>query len=172
MCKPLTGAWQTQCHSSDSSANSWCYGISGNYAYLPNCLVAHDETGDADGGHGGAPWDPSSHITYNPRENIYEIEAAFANALKIDMSLLANDRARLRESHLEGYYELVDVSQGDLAHAMGLQTRDLLFGVNGYDLGTLDGQMDAYVGLQEEFEFTLEIIRGPSAMTLEYIIVE
>jgi hypothetical protein len=42
-----------------------------------------------------------------------------------------------------------------MADAMGLESGDVLLEINGYDLGTLDGQMAAYTELQDEVVLTL-----------------
>jgi hypothetical protein len=182
-CKPPTAISELKhCYVFEDEADKWCQGLGGGKAYPPNCKTWFTGDGEdggetgggetGDGGLGGAAWDPGSHVTYDPHRGHYVVDAAFVDDLKDDWASLGNDAAYLQETSSGGYYEILDVARGDLAHAMGLQSGDTLRNVNGYDLGTLGEVLDAYIELYDETEFTLEVIRGSTLVTLEYVIVE
>jgi hypothetical protein len=184
-CNPPTGPRKDACYALKDDADTWCYHQGGANAYPPNCKTWYygdDETGgwsesESDGGGFGehSAWVPGSSIIYNPKRGRFEVSADLLENLKGDWTLLAGDSAYLREmssGHYLGYYEIVNIARGDLADAMGLQSNDVLYALNGYDLGTLDGALDAYIDLQEETDFALQIIRGSTVVTFTYAVID
>ena len=84
---------------------------------------------------------------------------------------LGNDSARL-ELMSSGYYQLVNVGDGELAAELGLMSGDTLKSINGYDLGTTEGRFDAYQALRDESGFRLTIARDTGLVHLSYELVE
>ena len=170
-----SGQPRLKCHDIYSDAVSWCAEYEGESAEASlgsvpcsDNLVA--ETGETGGG-GVSPWSPSSYVTYNSTTEVYEIDEQFVQALVEDGFVqLGLDSARL-DLTTSGYLKVVSLSSGDLLDELGLQTNDVLKTINGYDLNTLEDQIDAYVALKSETEFRLTIDRGGSTVTLDYEIV-
>jgi hypothetical protein len=65
-------------------------------------------------------------------------------------------------------WELIGVSPGTVAYALGLQTGDILLSINAYDLSTPVGALDAFSSLQGESSFTLVVDRASAPVTLLY----
>lgn len=116
-------------------------------------------------------WDPAAHVTYNDRNDSYEIDADFLYALtSAGFQQLGNDRARV-EPTTSGYYKLVDVAAGDLVAELGMRSGDILKSINGHDLGTMEQQIDAYAELKNEADFLLTIDRSGVGIQFSYVIV-
>jgi hypothetical protein len=165
--------WDYDCFPTKADAQSWCF----NPLHIP-CPTDNGggETGELDDGEAAASWDPSPYITYNSRSQVYEIDEQLVQALEdTGFSQLGLDSARLvaitSHSPHYGYLQLVDVDANDLAYLLGLRTHDILISISGYDLGTFEDQLDAYIALQTESEFLLTIDRSGTTMRLSYEIV-
>ncbi len=117
------------------------------------------------------PWIPSSYVTFDSQSEVYEIDDQFVQAVKDDsFSQLGLDSARLdvitASGSRFGYFKLVNVQSGDLANELGLQTNDVLKFINGYELGALDGRIDACTALITETEFVLVIERSGNTVRM------
>jgi hypothetical protein len=166
-------SWDYKCFAKKSDAQSWCF----TPLHIP-CSTDYGgaETGESGDGGATAPWDPGPYITYNSRRQVYEIDEQLVQALEdAGFSQLGLDSARLEaitsRSPYHGYLQLVDVDANDLAYLLGLRTHDILVSIDGYDLGTFEDQLDAYVALQTESEFLLTIDRSGTTARLSYEIV-
>jgi hypothetical protein len=174
---PTTPTTVYACRSSEFDANQWCAGYDPEVSATPsNCDNADDgglETGETTWG--SEPWDPASEVNYNVGTDEYEIDADFIAALVEDgFAPLSLDSARLVYSGVggySGYYELDNVASGDLADELGLQDGDILKSVNGYELDTVDHQMQAYEALKNETDLELRIRRSSNFVTIAYKIV-
>lgn len=161
------------CHDDQATADEWCHNLEnstelGLDATLISCAddYAVGDTGET--GSAGEPWNPGEHVNYDPRSEIYEIDAQFIDSLMAASWLpLGNDSARL-ELAASGYYQVVNVAQGDLAFELGLQSDDTLVSINGYDLGTDSARYDAYLALQNATSLLLTIDRGGVVTRLSY----
>jgi hypothetical protein len=169
----VSSDWVHDCFRTKADAQSWCF----SPLHIP-CPTDYGgaETGESGDEGATAPWNPSPYITYNSRTQVYEIDEQLVQALEdTGFSQLGLDSARLEaitsHSPHHGYLQLVDVDTHDLAYMLGLRTHDILLSMSGYDLGTFEDQLDAYIALQTESEFLLTIDRSGTTMRLSYEIV-
>ncbi len=168
-CKPTTGLKQYACQPGETAANFWCQSIAGKPAVYIPCEGYGDEAGET--GAGAPSWDPSSSVDYDQASGHYLVDEAFVAMLRDDPGLILLDATRVDQPPGTGYYALKNVTQGDLAAAMGLQSGDILISVNRYDLSSIDNMVDAYEALENATSFSVEIERSGQAMFFYYDVV-
>lgn len=65
-------------------------------------------------------------------------------------------------------YRLSAIRRGSLPDSLGIRNGDVIHAVNGMELSSVQGAMEAYSTLQNETGFTFEVSRRGQTMTLEY----
>jgi hypothetical protein len=138
-----------------------CYDVVGD----PQSLICLDTDPSTEGD--SPPWSPGDFITLSG--GTYYIDGAFAEMVKADASLIANDAAWLK--YTSTYWQFQDVYSGSLAYELGFRTNDYLKTVNGRNIrNNLQNALDAINDLHEDTTFTVVVARGSSDVTLYYSI--
>ena len=112
-------------------------------------------------------WDPSLGIT-QLSNNSYSIDEDLWNSLLTNPFQLLHDGARVVPQN--PYYEFSDVSNDDFFYELGFRTGDTIRKVNGARVSTDTEAADVYFDVIEDTEFEIEIGRGQSTITLDFVI--
>jgi hypothetical protein len=153
--------WQDHCSASVNLAAIDCLEGGGNaWRDVGQCTYA----AEGDTGALEMPADPSTAITYN--SGVYYIDADFVDDIRADPNVLYFDGTRLTLNPTSGYFEVT--TEGDLSDALGWYEGDVIVEVNGYDLASVTDVLDAFLALDTETEFEVDIDRATGPVTLYY----
>lgn len=118
-----------------------------------------------------ANWDPGAHVSINA-SGVYEVDEGFIDDLiATPAPLIDCDSGRF--DFTDPGYELSSAGSGELSDVLGLQNGDVPDEINNLSLDDMADVLSTFVQLyyQSETEFTLEITRGTTPVTINYEIV-
>lgn len=140
------------CYPSNTLAELECF-KKGGFSFEQIDCSSNDEAGYE----WPSGW-PASEVT-EIAHGVYVISRELEIALRDDWSVVLNDAARFTANE-RGYFEIADVSSGDLWHLLGYQSGDVFLRVNGYELSGLDGISRAYEGTATDTRLVIETQRS------------
>jgi len=110
-----------------------------------------------------------SVISLNPANATYEIDQAFFADMLDNPNWFYGDSATI--GHNGTSFQFYGVQSGDIVAALGIQTGDRPFTLNGLDVTTVPGAFAAHQALRDETEFEFVVSRGATRVLLRYEVV-
>jgi len=156
---------QSICGPDRRTAELSCEASGGAWSPATVCDGGNDEGTTSTTGYPHTPWDPGIHVHFDEVTRTHVIDQDFFEALKDDPSPLNDDSSMLRQIE-SGHYQVVEV--GEVADALGWRAGDILYSVDGEDLGGLGAFVEAYAVLADQSSFSLKLDRDGHAVVLYY----